>query len=80
MSLFSERPLWELACVGAGLPAMQTPGVADTLPSQASQLPHLILIVRGGGASQQNCGRRSKHLQASASAPTPRPACARTAT
>ncbi|QHD06631.1 hypothetical protein PspR76_13260 [Pseudomonas sp. R76] len=33
------------ACVGAGLPAMQTPRcISDTEPmlSQASQLPHLI--------------------------------------
>ncbi|OPA95268.1 hypothetical protein BFW87_14590 [Pseudomonas fluorescens] len=35
--------MWELACVGAGLPAMQTPRYlrrTRLMPSQASQLPH----------------------------------------
>ncbi|TLG93265.1 hypothetical protein FEM54_04700 [Pseudomonas edaphica] len=40
----SRHLLWDLVCVGAGLPAMQTPRcISDTqvMLSQASQLPHL---------------------------------------
>ncbi|QHD05984.1 hypothetical protein PspR76_09590 [Pseudomonas sp. R76] len=36
--------MWELACVGAGLPAMQPPrcfSCTAVMPSQASQLPHM---------------------------------------
>ncbi|MRU49698.1 hypothetical protein FIV37_05180 [Pseudomonas gessardii] len=35
--------MWEQACVGAGLPAMQTPryiSCIEVMLSQASQLPH----------------------------------------
>jgi hypothetical protein len=38
-----QKQLWELVCVGAGLPAMQTPRYfsdTEVMLSQASQLPH----------------------------------------
>ncbi|OPA99633.1 hypothetical protein BFW87_02655 [Pseudomonas fluorescens] len=40
--------MWELACVGAGLPAMQSPrciSCTAVMLSQASQLPHLLCVV-----------------------------------
>ncbi|OPA99599.1 hypothetical protein BFW87_02475 [Pseudomonas fluorescens] len=51
--------MWELACVGAGLSnrrtaAMQTPRYirrTRLMPSQASQLPHLICVVAVSGSS-----------------------------
>ncbi|TLG89225.1 hypothetical protein FEM54_22950 [Pseudomonas edaphica] len=52
--------MWELACVGAGLPAMQTPRSnrhSEVMLSQASQLPHKPdqgAWVRAFGATPRN--------------------------
>ena len=45
-----RKKMWERACVGAGLPAMQTPRFfshAEVMLSQASQLPHWFLRLAG---------------------------------
>ncbi|TKK06279.1 hypothetical protein PflCFBP13514_08860 [Pseudomonas fluorescens] len=52
----AHNQIWELACVGAGLPAMQTPrslSQTEVMLSQASQLlhgscPHWMCSIRPG--------------------------------